>query len=179
LDFNLVSILTERGLPQGTAAAVFTASSLVTLPASLLSGQLVDRFPSRFVLSVGQGLLATALAWLLITDTLWMALTYGVLRGMMLGTWEVALEATWPAYFGRRYLGGIRGVTFGAEVVGAAIGPLPFGLMYDLLGSHYAAILSVVVLPLAAVAAVLMARPPRTTFATVRDSTRPACAEGS
>ena len=178
LDFNLVSILAERGLPQGTAAAVFTASSLVTLPASLLSGQLVDRFPSRFVLSVGQSLLVAALAWLLITDVLWMALIYGMLRGLMLGTWEVALEATWPAYFGRRYLGGIRGVTFGAEVVGAAIGPLPFGLMYDLLGGHSAAILSVVVLPLAAVAAVLMAQPPRTTVASVRDGPRPARAEG-
>lgn len=160
LDFNQVSILTERGLSAGSVALVFTASSIVILPASLVAGQLVDRFPSRFVLGAGQLLLAAALAWLLIADTLVLAITYGVLRGLTLGLWPVALDATWPAYYGRRYLGGIRGLTFGAEIVGAAIGPLPFGLIYDLLGSYTAAIMGVIPLALAAMVAVLAAVPP-------------------
>ena len=41
-----------------------------------------------------------------------------------------------------------------------AIGPLPFGLIYDLLGSYTAAITGVIVLPVAATAAVLLAFPP-------------------
>ena len=160
LDFNLVSILSERSLAPGTAALVFTASSIVTLPASLTSGYLVDRLPSRYVLAVGQLLLATALAWLLFADSLVQAIFYGVVRGLMLGLWEVALDATWPAYFGRRHLGGIRGMTFGAEVVGAAIGPLPFGLIYDLLGGYSAVLAGVTLLPVAATVAVLLSFPP-------------------
>lgn len=160
LDFNLVSILSERNLAVGSIALVFTASSLVHLPASLMSGYLVDRFASRYVLAVGQLLLAAALAWLLVTQTFVHAVAYGVLRGLMLGVWEVALDATWPAYFGRRYLGGIRGRTFGAEIVGAAIGPLPFGLIYDLFGSYTVAIAGVLVLPILATAAMLVAFPP-------------------
>lgn len=160
LDFNQVSILTERGLPSGAVALVFTASSLVTLPASLACGYVVDRFPSRYALAAGQVLLAAALAWLLITDTAAHAVAYGVLRGLTLGLWPVALDATWPAYFGRRYLGGIRGLTFGAEIVGAALGPIPFGLIYDLLGGYTAAIIGILILPVAATAAVLVAFPP-------------------
>ncbi|MCC6175272.1 MAG: MFS transporter [Chloroflexi bacterium] len=160
LDFNLVSILSERSLAPGTAALVFTASSIVTLPASLTSGYLVDRLPSRYVLAVGQLLLAIALAWLLFADSLVQAIFYGVLRGLMLGLWEVALDATWPTYFGRRHLGGIRGVTFGAEVVGAAIGPLPFGLIYDLLGGYSTVLAGVTLLPVAATVAVLLSFPP-------------------
>ena len=160
LDFNLVSILSERRLSAGSVALVFTASSIVTLPASLASGYVVDRLPSRYVLAVGQLLLATALAWLLFADSLGQAIIYGILRGLMLGLWEVALDATWPSYFGRRYLGGIRGMTFGAEVVGAAIGPIPFGLIYDMLGGYAAALTGVLVLPIAATVAVLLAFPP-------------------
>lgn len=160
LDFNQVSILAERGLPPGAVALVFTASSVVTLPASLACGYLVDRFPSRYALAAGQALLAAALAWLLVTDTAVHAVAYGALRGLTLGLWPVALDATWPAYFGRRYLGSIRGLTFGAEIVGAALGPVPFGLIYDLLGGYTAAIAGVLILPIAATAAVLVAFPP-------------------
>ena len=71
-----------------------------------------------------------------------------------------ALDATWPAYYGRRYLGGIRGRTFGAEIVGAAIGPIPFGLIYDLFNSYTAAIVGVLILPLGAAAGVMFAIPP-------------------
>lgn len=160
LDFNQVSILTERNLSAGAVAAVFTASSVVILPATLLSGYLVDRVPSRYVLAMGQVFLAAALSWLLITDTLVQAIIYGVVRGLTLGLWPVALDATWPGYYGRRYLGGIRGLTFGAEIVGAALGPLPFGLIYDQLGSYTAAIAGVLMLPILATVAVLVALPP-------------------
>jgi MFS family permease len=160
LDFSLVSILSERNLAVSTVALVFTASSIVQLPASLVSGYLVDRFPSRYVLAVGQMLLAAALIWLLVTETFVHAVAYGILRGLMLGVWEVALDATWPAYYGRRYLGGIRGRTFGAEIVGAAIGPIPFGLIYDLFNSYTAAIVGVLILPLGAAVGVMLAIPP-------------------
>ena len=50
----------------------------------------------------------------------------------------------------RRSLGGIHGLTFGAEIVGAVLGPLPFGLICDLLGSYTAAITGVLILPAAA-----------------------------
>jgi hypothetical protein len=89
-----------------------------------------------------------------------LALVYGAVRGITLGTWAVAIDATWPAYYGRGRLGSIRGMTFAAEIVGAALGPIPFGVVHDVLGGYDIAILGLLVLPVAATAAVLLARPP-------------------
>lgn len=160
LDFNQVSILAGQGLPVNATAIVFTASALVALPASLAAGQLVDRLPVRYVLAAGQALLAGALVLLVSVTTVEQAVLYGILRGLTLGFWAVAIDATWPAYFGRRYLGGIRGMTFGAEIVGAAIGPLPFGLVYDLSGTYDAVIVGAIILPVTAGIAMLAAHPP-------------------
>ncbi len=56
--------------------------------------------------------------------------------GGVLGTWEVAIDATWPASFGRGRLGSIRVMTFATGIVGAALGPIPFGVVYDMLGDY-------------------------------------------
>lgn len=160
LDFSQVSILAGQGLPERASAIVFTASALVTLPASLLAGQFIDRWPVRYVLAAGQALLAGALICLMFVSSVEQVVVYGVLRGLALGCWVVAIDASWPAYFGRRYLGGIRGMTFGAEIVGAAVGPLPFCLVRDLSGSYDAVIVGAIILPIVAMIVMLIALPP-------------------
>ena len=69
-------------------------------------------------------------------------------------------RSSWAVAFGRRYLGGIHGMTFGAEIVGAAIGPIPFELMRDLSGSYDTVIPGVTALPITAMIAMLLASPP-------------------
>jgi MFS family permease len=160
LDFNQVSILAGQGLPEHATAIVFTTSALVTLPASLLAGQFIDRWSVRYVLVAGQALLAGALIWLMFVSAIEQVVVYGVLRGLALGCWAVAIDASWPAYFGRRYLGGIRGMTFSAEIVGAAAGPIPFGVVRDLTGSYDVVIVGATILPMVATAAMLTARAP-------------------
>ncbi|MDF3041373.1 MAG: transporter [Thermomicrobiales bacterium] len=163
LDFNQISILTGRGLSSTAAASVFTISSILALLAGLAGGWLVDRFPPRYVLAIGQVALATSMLVIVAASATGLALLYGVVRGIALGTWAVAIDATWPAYYGRGRLGSIRGMTFAAEIVGAALGPIPFGIIYDALGGYDVAILGLLVLPVAATAAVLLATPPRPT----------------
>ncbi|MBA2518148.1 MAG: MFS transporter, partial [Chloroflexia bacterium] len=159
LDFNQISILTGDGLSSTTAASVFTVSAIAALLASFAGGWLVDRGPPRYVLAIGQGALAVAMLVLIAVDGTGWAIAYGAVRGLALGTWAVAIDATWPAYYGRRRLGSIRGITFAAEIVGAALGPIPFGLVYDATGDYTAAILGLLILPVAAAGAVLAATP--------------------
>lgn len=45
-----------------------------------------------------------------------------------------ALNVLWPDYFGRKNLGSIRGAATVFMVLGSALGPLPFGISYDLTG---------------------------------------------
>jgi len=54
----------------------------------------------------------------------------------------------WPRYFGRRHLGSIQGTGQMLLMIGASIGPLPFGLAYDLSGSFAGALLVSALLPL-------------------------------
>jgi hypothetical protein len=71
-----------------------------------------------------------------IANTTGGALVYGAVRGGALGAWAVAIDATWPAYFGRGRLGSIRVMTFASGIVGATLGPIPFGVVYDVLGDY-------------------------------------------
>jgi cyanate permease len=111
---------------------------------------------------VGQLLLAVAMIGITLANSVTLALLYGAVYGAARGTWAVAIDTTWPAYFGRARLGSIRGVTFAVEILGAALGPLPFGIIYDALGSYHPTIYGLLVLPVAAAVAILWARPPET-----------------
>lgn len=66
----------------------------------------------------------------------------------------------WPRYFGRRHLGSIQGTVQMIGVVGASLGPLPFGLGYELTGAYAAALLGSALLPLICAVLALFLREP-------------------
>lgn len=160
VSFHQISIMTARGLPASLAATTFAIESAVTVIFTIGAGWLVSRYPLRFILSTGQLLLLLALAILLFAHTTAFALMYSAMRGASFGLWGVTADVAWVAYFGRRHLGSIRGVTFAAGIVGAAIGPVPLGVVFDTTGSYNPAILAYMMLPAAASLLVLIARPP-------------------
>lgn len=161
LSFNQVAILTDRGLPSTLAATTFAVDAAVALPITLLAGWFVDRYPVRYALAAGQLFLGIAMIVLLMANAPALALLYAACRGVSGGMWMVAADVAWPTYFGRRHLGSIRGFGFATGVVGAAIGPIPFGLAYDLLGGYRPAIGGLLVLPLIAAVGVLRAKAPQ------------------
>jgi len=160
LSFNQISILTQAGLTPTAAALTFTIESAIAMPMTFLAGWLADRFGPRPVLALGQALLVAALICLTFVTPGPTALLFGVLRGLTTGTWILATEVAWPAYFGRRHLGSIAGLSFAVSFVGAAIGPLPFGVIYDLFGSYRYAIWGIAILPAMSTIAALVATPP-------------------
>lgn len=81
-------------------------------------------------------------------------------RGLSAGLWTVSVDVAWPAYFGRRYLGTIRGFGFATGVAGAALGPAIFSVAYDTSGGYDAAIVGLLALPVLAAIAVLLTRHP-------------------
>lgn len=160
LAFNQVAIFTDKGMPSSLAATTFTVESLAALPTTLAIGWVVDRYPVRYVLVAGQIALGLAMVALLLSDGVVLALTYAALRGMSGALWMIGADVAWPAYYGRKHLGSIRGFGFGVGVLGSALGPLPFGIAYDTLGGYTPAIVVLLVLPVAATIAVWFAKPP-------------------
>ena len=67
----------------------------------------------------------------------------------------------WPRFFGRKHLASILGVAQMVTVVGASVGPLPFGIAYDLFGSYTGALVAAAGLPVFCAVAVLSIQPPQ------------------
>lgn len=160
LAFNQVAIFTERGLPETLTATTFTVESFFQVLVTMGVGWFVDRYPVKYTLAGGQVALALAMVCLVFAQGPALSYAYAALRGASSGMWMVSADVAWPLYYGRKHLGSIRGVGFALGVVGAAIGPLPFGFAYDAFGDYGIAIAALLVLPVAATVAMLLVKAP-------------------
>ena len=82
-----------------------------------------------------------------------------------MGAFMTTTSVIWPNYYGRAHLGSIRGVVTSSMVAAAALGPLPFGWVYDLTQSYGNAVVAFLALPAACAVAALMATPPQKSVA--------------
>jgi cyanate permease len=65
-----------------------------------------------------------------------MAFLYGVILGATMGLMGMVLSVGWAKYFGRKHLGSISGMATSILIIGSALGPMPFGIARDWLGSY-------------------------------------------
>ncbi len=161
LVFHQISLLTSKGVTSGVAASVFSIMALMNLFGNFVAGFMADRYPNRYLLAIGQVLLAMAMLWTFAITSSWQALLYGALLGVSGGFLMNINVVIWPNYYGREHLGSIRGVTTASMVAAAALGPLPFGLLFDLTDSYSLAILVFLAMPVACALAAFVARPPQ------------------
>ncbi len=161
LIFHQVSIMEQMGLSPMIAALVLSSMALVRLPFVLIAGLIADKVPPRYLIALSEGGLSLALIVLLYTTSVSMALIYGILLGVMMGILSIAEGIIWPDYFGRRYLGGIRGITMMIMVIGSAFGPLPFGVAFDRFGGYQQILFISMIFPILGIVIALMANPPK------------------
>ncbi|GGF33255.1 hypothetical protein GCM10010954_35500 [Halobacillus andaensis] len=95
------------------------------------------------------------------TNTWWMAISFGVVWGAVNGFERIVMNIVWPNYFGREYLGSIKGLAQTVMVTGSALGPLPFGIFYDWLGGYQEIILLSLLFPITAGILALLSPKPR------------------
>ena len=69
------------------------------------------------------------------------AVLYAIVFGVNNAAVQTHYTYVWPRFFGRRHLGSIQGTAQTIGVVGASIGPLPFGAAFDLFGDYVGALL--------------------------------------
>ncbi len=158
--FHQISILGEAGLSPQQAALINGVFSIVRIPFILIAGQLADRIQLRFLLTVSQFLIVLMLITLYFANSVPLVIMYGVFFGLQMALQGLVIGVIWPDYYGRRYLGSIRGVTMMAGVIGSALGPLPFGYAYDIFDGYGEVILLSLILPLLGTVLALLARKP-------------------
>ena len=161
LVFHQVSLFASKGLDASLAAVALSVMALMSLVGIFIAGFLADRFPNRYLLASAQGIVTMAMLWIFVISQPWEALVYGGMLGLGGGFFMTTTTVIWPNYYGRQHLGSIRGVATTSMVGFAALGPMPFGLLFDLTGSYTISILSFLPLPAACAIAALLASPPR------------------
>ena len=126
----------EQGLTGTAAAITVSVFALSQVPAGLAWSSLAQRMPIRFLLAisglaVGAGAIAT-----MASESLAGGVASAAILGVGVGGLHVLLRLAWADYYGRQYLGSIRGVTLPVQITGQALGPIISGFMYDDTGSY-------------------------------------------
>jgi sugar phosphate permease len=169
LQFHMVSIFADAGLSAAAAAAAFMPIAVTGAIVRIVSGLLVDRVPVRFLLSAALVGLAASLVMAPRLHDATSALAYGIVLGITSSVHMTVSAVVWAKYFGRRHLGSITGVASLVGVAGSALGPMPMGIVRDLLGSYHLGLTVAATLPLVLSIVALFARRPRRPGLTAAD----------
>jgi MFS transporter, OFA family, oxalate/formate antiporter len=146
LFFHMVSIFDSRGLAPAVAASVFAPIALSAAVTNLGAGIATDRWPVKLFIPLALFIQASSLLMIPYFSSLSGAYLFGILLGITMGVFRAVSSVVWPSYYGRTHLGSIYGFTTAAGVLGAALGPLPFGVVYDLWGTYLPALFSLAAL---------------------------------
>lgn len=160
LTFHLVSIFAERSLPRETAAAILSMTALIGLPVTFLAGRLLEHIKVQYLLAVVFFGEIAAVLLILQMDSMPAAAAFGLVWGTSMGIERIVMSVVWPNYFGRKHIGSISGISMAMIVTGSAIGPLPFGVAFDLFGGYTEILWTILLFPLFGIAAAMFANPP-------------------
>jgi sugar phosphate permease len=148
LVFHLFSILGESDITRSTSSLVLSLMALVSFPITFIAGFVLERVKVHYVLAASFLGQIVVMIILLYTQSIQMAILFGVVRGLVGGFEAISLGIIWPNYFGREHLGSIKGLAMTTMVIGSAFGPLPFGVAYDMFGRYNEIIIFMMLFPL-------------------------------
>ena len=152
---------TELGFDARIVSLSFSADAAGAAAMILVAGFLLDRFPPRFVAAGSFAGFAGAVFLMLLATNVLHLFASTVLFGFSVGTNMVCQTYLWARYYGRTFLGTIRGITMPAMLLTTAMGAPFAGYIYDFTGSYGSAWQTAIGLYLLAILVMLLATPPR------------------
>jgi MFS family permease len=127
LLLNHFDLLSRGGVAREAAIIAFAPLSITQVVAAVGIGPLVDRFVPHRLLVLPMTSMAFACLFVGTVASPTGAFVYASALGFAYGSFQAINAAVYAHYFGRKHAGEIRGLTFVITIVGAALGPLPFG----------------------------------------------------
>lgn len=162
LIFHQVGLFASLGRDAGSAARSMVGFGVAAVIATYMAGFLVERIAERVAISIALVPLAGGLLLLAaVPDWGPAPVAYGAMLGGSAGALKIAGALVWPAYYGPRHVGAIKGAVTTIRNAATAAGP-PLAAWLAGPGDQFERVL----LPFAAVAliaaaAVLFLGPPR------------------
>ncbi|MBI4299627.1 MAG: MFS transporter [Chloroflexi bacterium] len=141
LLFHRFAFLTDQGFDPGLVAWATTAGSFVLTAMMFVWGLLAERIPTRRLTIIVFLGLAVGITILITTRSMAQLYTYSILWGLAMGGSPVLSAIIWAEYYGRAFVGTIRGAMMPISLLSTA-GGAPFASwVYDSTGSYTIAFL--------------------------------------
>ena len=161
INIHLVAYFRDQDLGATVAASSISVGAIFTGVGSLFWGWVIERVQARYAFACVALLMAISSILFIGADTITQAFAITALFGFSLAGVLVIPPVAFADYFGRGSLGKIRGVTEPFVTMGQAVGAILSGGIYDKTGSYQAAFATFVVVGLATMVILLLAKPPQ------------------
>jgi len=142
---------TDTGLSSTSAASVLTAIGIAMLAAQISMGSLGDKFGYKKMFITGLCCIVPSVLIIIFARELWGFYFFALLLGLAFGNCTTQESPLVAWLFGLASHGTILGIFAFSFTIGAALGPLIFGAIYDANGSYYYAFWLAFVLSILAV----------------------------
>jgi len=133
---HMVPLLTDRGVSPAAAAGVASIFGFATFAGRIAIGFLVDKFDARLIAVTFFAISAVGLGLLAVPMPTWAMIVPALLLGGSLGAEVDMLAYLTSRYFGLKCFAQVFGALFGAVLVAMGLGPVAFGVVFDLTGSY-------------------------------------------
>jgi len=126
---------TGLGISDLIATSIYTTIGAVSIAGRIVVGSAADRIGSRLTLIISFAMLSAAFFWLSFAKEVWMLYLFAAIFGLAYST--TMLEAPSVAeLFGLRSHGVLMGMVDLSVTIGAAIGPVLIGYIFDITDSY-------------------------------------------
>jgi MFS family permease len=144
---HLSALLTDRGISTVGASYAVSIIGATSLIGRILTGIFLDRFFGPRVSQLMLLMTVTGIVLLSVAHTLVAGLVAASLVGFSMGSEGDITPYLISRYFGLRRLSTLYALTWTAYAVGAAVGPIVVGRIFDRLGSYHAATIQLLAVP--------------------------------
>tara|TARA_B100000676_G_scaffold309722_1_gene374112 strand:+ start:1095 stop:2342 length:1248 start_codon:yes stop_codon:yes gene_type:complete len=131
-----IPFMIDQGLSSGIAALSLTTYAIFAIPSKLIWGFLAEKVAIKYLTAASLIGSAIGLLILIQASTIKGVLLFGIIYGLTRGAWAVVQSLIWADYFGRAFLGSIRGFVSPIQGLSAIFGPLFAGWLRDITNSY-------------------------------------------
>ncbi len=158
---HIPPFITDLGIPSSIAALVLTIIGGATIVGETIMGMTADRIGNRLAFLIGFGLITAAAIILIEAKDTWTFFVVAVIFGFAMGDCSTQESPSVAWLFGIKHHGTLLGIVVFAFTIGAAIGPLISGYIFDVSGNYSFAFLLCAIIAILAFILMLFIKPLR------------------